>query len=705
MPRSLSSLSLAVVILAGSLLAPLAAHAGEFAEVWRLRATKFKEFVGNTDGDPQAELMTTNTRDDLVWLIDGLIEELHEFTGFSASVTTGIYQDIDGDGRLEVILFQPGAGPRLPLTRAYKWTPGGYVTLLSHNDPISGVALVRLRSNFQFELLEQGPTDVRVRDMNGNVLFRASTKIGGWSGVEVGAITFDVDGDGIDELAVMQRQLSSDIQTSFFNFSLGSFVSTWSTTGWRVVTGANTDSDPQAEMLGYDTTTGEYSLKDGLTGALALDLPEFTVFDNAQVNLFDYDAVTGDGHSEIFAYRQAGPGVTPLIHAFEWNGNGNYAQKFTLTDNARVAYPVPTTFAGVPSQYFVETSNDVLIYDMGGNLQWRASSSIPGWTGAGLSAYPMDLTNDGAFELLIRENNTARVVRYVASTSQYQQLWSSTAWEVSGPAPRTENSTNPGLFAVSTSDRRYGLLDPLTGAVRVQFPGFTLNNSGLTSVDFDRDGVHELILSRLPSETPLTECYRWNGSSYALQYSHTDGFGGYLPGPYRPPGAGEVLELLSDDVIVRAPDGSTPMRASTDIDEWTGVDATVHAFDVDNDGILEILAIDGGGARLMRWTGLLDVEDGPVSAGAARFGNFPNPFHATTALQFSTRSEGQVGIAIYDAGGRLVRRLDQRLPAGNHSVKWDGRDARGLAAPNGVLFYEVRADGVKQTRKMVHLGN
>jgi hypothetical protein len=51
---------------------------------------------------------------------------------------------------------------------------------------------------------------------------------------------------------------------------------------------------------------------------------------------------------------------------------------------------------------------------------------------------------------------------------------------------------------------------------------------------------------------------------------------------------------------------------------------------------------------------------------------YPNPFNATTLLQFSLRHACQVDLRIYDIAGRLVQVIQSRyLLAGGHEVIWD----------------------------------
>jgi len=56
-------------------------------------------------------------------------------------------------------------------------------------------------------------------------------------------------------------------------------------------------------------------------------------------------------------------------------------------------------------------------------------------------------------------------------------------------------------------------------------------------------------------------------------------------------------------------------------------------------------------------------------------------------------------VAVYDAGGRTVRRLGEGWFApGVHAMHWDGRDSRGRPAATGIYFVRLEAGG----RRMVH---
>lgn len=65
----------------------------------------------------------------------------------------------------------------------------------------------------------------------------------------------------------------------------------------------------------------------------------------------------------------------------------------------------------------------------------------------------------------------------------------------------------------------------------------------------------------------------------------------------------------------------------------------------------------------------------------------PNPFRSDTLLRFRTQNEEALRVALFDASGRHVRTLlQQSLPAGEHSLLWDGRDEGGKIVAAGTYY-------------------
>jgi cytochrome c peroxidase len=80
---------------------------------------------------------------------------------------------------------------------------------------------------------------------------------------------------------------------------------------------------------------------------------------------------------------------------------------------------------------------------------------------------------------------------------------------------------------------------------------------------------------------------------------------------------------------------------------------------------------------------------------------WPNPSAAGTSLSFALVRESPVEVRVYDAGGRLVRRLAAGvLAAGDHVIAWDGRDEDGRAVAAGVYFARVSGAEGEATRRV-----
>jgi hypothetical protein len=99
------------------------------------------------------------------------------------------------------------------------------------------------------------------------------------------------------------------------------------------------------------------------------------------------------------------------------------------------------------------------------------------------------------------------------------------------------------------------------------------------------------------------------------------------------------------------------------------------------------------------------VDEGPSAVGNRLGQNAPNPFNPSTSIHFAVGREGaRVSLAIYDVAGRRVATLyDGRATAGDHSVRWDGRDGSGRRVASGVYFSRLSVDGWTASRKMVLL--
>jgi hypothetical protein len=103
-------------------------------------------------------------------------------------------------------------------------------------------------------------------------------------------------------------------------------------------------------------------------------------------------------------------------------------------------------------------------------------------------------------------------------------------------------------------------------------------------------------------------------------------------------------------------------------------------------------------------------QDGPPPSGdqkaarpgeAAITGVAPNPCNPRTVCTFALARSQPVDLAVFDLRGRRVRQLATGIrPAGEHAVRWDGRDARGRAMSSGVYLLRLRTPAGADSRRI-----
>jgi flagellar hook assembly protein FlgD len=88
----------------------------------------------------------------------------------------------------------------------------------------------------------------------------------------------------------------------------------------------------------------------------------------------------------------------------------------------------------------------------------------------------------------------------------------------------------------------------------------------------------------------------------------------------------------------------------------------------------------------------------------ALYQNQPNPFAATTMFRIDLPLPATVRLEVYDLMGRRVAKLqDSWMPAGRHSIAWEGRDAGGSPVRAGAYLYRLTAGSFRAERKLIVL--
>ncbi|MCB0294917.1 MAG: T9SS type A sorting domain-containing protein, partial [Calditrichaeota bacterium] len=86
------------------------------------------------------------------------------------------------------------------------------------------------------------------------------------------------------------------------------------------------------------------------------------------------------------------------------------------------------------------------------------------------------------------------------------------------------------------------------------------------------------------------------------------------------------------------------------------------------------------------------------------FHNYPNPFNPSTVIGYRLSVASRVELSIFDLLGKKVRTLvDERQPAGQYEVRWNGEDADGNALSAGIYFYRMKAGEQMAVRKMTYI--
>ena len=90
----------------------------------------------------------------------------------------------------------------------------------------------------------------------------------------------------------------------------------------------------------------------------------------------------------------------------------------------------------------------------------------------------------------------------------------------------------------------------------------------------------------------------------------------------------------------------------------------------------------------------VDVDNEIIVNSESILSNYPNPFNPTTKISYQLPADSEVELIIYNIKGQKVKTLvDEVLPAGEHSIIWDGRDYNGNRVGSGIYLYKLNVNG------------
>lgn len=84
--------------------------------------------------------------------------------------------------------------------------------------------------------------------------------------------------------------------------------------------------------------------------------------------------------------------------------------------------------------------------------------------------------------------------------------------------------------------------------------------------------------------------------------------------------------------------------------------------------------------------------------------NYPNPFNSSTSISYELSKDEKVEISIYNINGQEVLNLvSMYLPAGFHTVEWEGNDYFGNSVPTGVYYCQLKTINDTRNLKILYL--
>lgn len=445
-------------------------------------------------------------------------------------------------------------------------------------------------------------------------------------------------------------------------------------------------------------TTGDYSYQKALSIASDLNGDGYN----------DVVIGTGGGNERVYA-------INGKTGRMLWSFGTDHPDSFSLGDITGVDASTDFNNDGVPDVIAASAATQTggvggrrsiyLFHGVNGNLLWQAPA--PGFTHA-VAAIP-DISGDGIPDVIGTVGEAAyKATAYSGVNGAL--LWDFPLTSTTGGAKELLVWPVPGQTPDIIVGAFWGPIYRVDGESGTIVWQRSTNGRDPTRLarlrDINNDGVDEIVASLLVGDAL---CLDGATGDILWSYPANSGMEVSVCPDLNDDGYDEVLVASqnADVLILRGNNGQLLFQYPFAGSEQA---RSVWAMtDIDANGSFEIIA-GSDLSNVVLLSGGLDA--GPVSVRGEsglpqEFSisqNYPNPFNPSTTIALSLPTQSDFTLTIYDILGREVRSyMYDRVPAGVHTIVWDGMDGAGVPVASGVYLYRVRSGDMRLTKRMVLL--
>ncbi|MFC1607930.1 two-component regulator propeller domain-containing protein [Candidatus Latescibacterota bacterium] len=337
-----------------------------------------------------------------------------------------------------------------------------------------------------------------------------------------------------------------------------------------------------------------------------------------------------------------------------------------------------------------------LAFDMDGVMWVGTPRGVSSFDGAKWTTYTTrnsGLTSDYVISLAVDGDN----VKWFGTIDQGVSTFDGTTWRTLADKDGLAGNRVSAITFDDRGDVWLGTHSGLSHYDGVSWTTYTSAKDGLLcdvilSLRFDGDGV---LWCGTGDGVASFDGNSWTSYSARTRYNLLDGRSIFS------------IDIDSDGVKWF---GSIIGVWSYDGEKWQSY--TRRESGLEQDVYVRALLTDNSGKK---WIGARDaltsvrqassprLKKSAVPSQMAIFGNYPNPFNPETTVDFVIPESGNTTVDIYNVTGQKIRSLmSENLPAGKHTVVWDGQNDTGASMSSGVYFVRLESEsGVLSHRIML----